>query len=91
MSDPNCSPIEPTIGRIVLVRGAGILPGEPGRELPAIVTRVWGPNCINASVFNDSHVQQLTSIVYNADLDSPAAWSAWRWMPYQVAKAAAEA
>jgi hypothetical protein len=82
------SPITPTVGRIVLVRGPGVLPGEPMRELPAIVTRVWGQNCINATVFNDSHVQQVSSIMFGSDLENVSGYANWRWMDYQVSVAA---
>lgn len=85
------SPITPSVGRIVLVRGAYVLPGDPSRELPGIVTRVWGQNCINVQVFGDSDAGHVTSVTYSEDPAEPMPYAGWRWMPYQVQKAAEDA
>lgn len=90
MSD---SPITPSVGRIVLVRGGSVSGLDMNRDRPAIVTRVWGQNCINVSVFGDAEPDvKLTSVSY-ADLgpDEHTEYATWRWMPYQVAKAAEDA
>lgn len=81
------SPITPSVGRIVLVRGKLVLPGEPIREVPGIVTRVWGQNCINIQIFADGTTGHLTSVPF-VDGENEAVEFAWRWMPYQVQTAA---
>lgn len=84
------SPITPTVGRIVLVRGAAVVGTDPAREVPAIVTRVWGQNCINVRVFRDDYDGGdlgLTSLTFNDDVADRSSHANWRWMPYQIAKA----
>lgn len=85
------NPITPTIGRIVLVRGSSVLPGNPVREVPAIVTRVWGQNCIDVTIFKSGQdgVMQMTSVMFNNDTEENEL-AAWRWMDYQVQQAAKE-
>jgi hypothetical protein len=83
------SPIIPSIGRIVLVRGADTQSGHPQREYPALVTSVWGPNCVTVHVFNEQPGGRiLTSVLYEDDLSATEWPRAWRWMDYQVAQAA---
>lgn len=83
------SPITPTVGRIVLFRSNNQEQmGNGALEVPAIVTRVWGQNCINVQVMRDSASPLwLTSVLY-ADGEPGDGQFGWRWMPYQVAKAA---
>jgi hypothetical protein len=85
------SPITPSVGRIILVRGKAVLPGEPTREVPGIVTRVWGQNCLNVQLFADGAIGHLTSVSYDADEEASGLYMAWRWMPYQVNQAAKQA
>lgn len=86
------SPIEPTVGRIVLVRGGHVLAGEPKREIPGIVTRVWGRNCLNVVTFGGDNAHgEITSVTYDDNLDAEHPYAAWRWMPYQAQKAAESA
>lgn len=84
------SPIPPTIGRIVLVRGPISEYGPKGQEYPAIVTKVHNENCINANVFNDwDGGVAVGSIVFNSDTSKEQIQApAWRWMDYQVQAAA---
>lgn len=82
------SPITPTVGRVVLVRGAYVNDDEPTREFPALVTRVWSDNCINVHIFNERDGGLVaTSVTYNSDPESHANYVAWRWMDYQLAAA----
>lgn len=78
------SPIVPTVGRVVLVRGSSVRVDEPLREFPALVTRVWNDNCINVHVFNEeAGGKVITSVTFDDDEES-IGYAAWRWMPYQV-------
>ena len=85
------SPITPTVGRVVLVRGTSVRKDDPEREYPALITRVWGENCINVHIFNDeAGGVTLTSVQY-VDAEGPVGWAAWRWMDYQKKVAAEQA
>lgn len=86
------SPITPTVGRVVLVRGSATNCGEPDRDFPGLVTRVWSQNTINVHVYTEQPGGiVLTSVMFDdADVSVPQ-WAAWRWMPYQVAQAAKHA
>lgn len=68
----------PSIGRVVLVRSADhVVNGQV--EHAAVVTRVWSPTLINATVFLDTlDPIALTSITYS-DAAEPAASRTWRW------------
>ena len=91
--------ITPTVGRVVLFRSTDpeLTGGAP--EAPALITRVWTDDCVNLHVQRDGHRAAsigVTSVTYAelgdgeaADQYSPA--TAWRWMPYQQARAAAGA
>lgn len=82
------SPIVPSIGRIVLVRGSSVLKGDGFREVPAIVTRVWNQNLINVRVFADDQGDRfITSLEFNDNIEADTP-QAWRWMDYQVQTAA---
>lgn len=85
------SPITPTVGRIVLFRSQRHLDmGNGALEVPAIVTRVWGPNCVNLQVFRDAEPPApVTSVMYD-DGEQLSVHAGWRWMPYQKAVAAGE-
>lgn len=85
------SPITPTVGRVVLVRGSSVNPKEPGREYPALVTAAHGQNCVNVDVSNEKHGGVcLSSVHYCGDAEQSIVGAAWRWMPYQVQTAAKE-
>lgn len=75
--------ITPTVGRIVLYRGAD------GETRPAIVTRVHGPFCINANVFPRDHVDPeagfKSSLTHADPAEEPGCKPSWHWMPYQLA------
>ena len=77
------SPITPTVGRIVLVRGEDIDRADPYRELPAVVVQVWAKNCVSVEVLGLSEKMVLTLVSFDSD---PAAdvGRAWKWMEYQV-------
>lgn len=47
--------IKPTVGRIILV-ACNLWPGE---ARPAIVTKVWGDTCVNATVLQDANDREL--------------------------------
>lgn len=88
MSDRFNSPIAPSVGRIVLVRGNAVLVGEPTREVPGLVTRVWGDNCINVQVSNETDGGVFrSSVSYDDDTTATDVYCVWRWMDYQVAQA----
>lgn len=84
------SPIEPTVGRIVYVRGEFILPLDPDRELPAIISRVWTRNCVDLEIFGTIGVRIVTSIQFDSNLTDIQAGAAWRWMDHQVQMAERE-
>jgi hypothetical protein len=87
--DSRESPITPTVGSVVLVRGPLVDRADPKREYPALVTYVHNQNCINAHVSNEEKGGLVVgSIVFNDDLSSVADRSAWKWMDYQVTTAA---
>lgn len=72
------SPIEPTVGRIVLVRDSAF-----DETLAAIVTKVWNRNCINVCAFTPHGSPiPLTSVTYD-DSEAPASSRSFHWMPYQ--------
>jgi hypothetical protein len=77
--------INPTVGRIVLYRGSD------GEIRPAIVTRVWGPFCINVQVFgrdgSDAEAGSKTSVTHADPVAEPRCAPSWHWMPYQLAQA----
>lgn len=80
------SPITPTVGRIVLVRGTIVISSDPKREIPGVVTRVWGQNCINVRVLRDEVDGgdiTLYSLMFDGSDEAPT-WTTWRWMPYQL-------
>ena len=78
------SPITPTVGRVVLVRGGAVRADDPVREFPALVTKVWGQNCINVDVSNEEPGGKLVTSVFFDDSDERLLYAGWRWMPYQV-------
>lgn len=86
MSDRFNSPITPSVGRIVLVRGSGVIVGEPMRDVPAIIERVFSDNCISAHVFNGAPGgNYMTSLLFDTEDDGVnVPHAVWRWMPYQV-------
>jgi hypothetical protein len=85
------SPITPTVGRQVLVRGQVIGPGAPYREFPASVTQVHSQNCIDVEVFGlDSGRLLLKSLNFDGDLEVEVHHARWRWMDYQVLTAKAQ-
>lgn len=79
----------PTIGRIVLHRGAD------QQVRPAIVTHVWGPMCLNLHVFgkdsSDPHAGIHTSVTHAEPEEEPGCFPSWHWMPYQKQQVAAGA
>lgn len=85
---PTESPIMPTVGRIVLFTQEGT--DNKGQPYPAVVTHVWGQNCVNLGVCDDgsypfrSPDKFPTSVMFNAD----GAPGTWNWMPYQRGQAA---
>lgn len=80
------SPIEPTIGRIVLYRTSQAMMIGMADERPAIVTKVHTRNMIDLEVFGCGGLQ-LTSVGYQ-DGEPRDGKAGWRWMPYQVQQAA---
>ena len=78
--------IKPTIGRVVLVRShAGQI--DP---YPALVTKVWGDQCINVAGFNDGGTAFAHSScrLLQDDDPAPASGPYAYWMPYQKEQAA---
>ena len=78
--------IKPTIGRVVLVR----LTPTQADPFPALVTKVWGDQCINVAGFNDGGTPFSVSScrLIQDDEPAPAIGSYAEWMPYQKAQAA---
>lgn len=73
------SPIEPTVGRVVLVRS----PTWEG-DAPAIVNAVHSNECISVCVMPfGQEARSLTSISYAEDHDTSGFPQTWHWMDYQ--------
>jgi len=89
MTEPTNSPTQqPSIGRIVLVKTHGhLINGQD--EHAALITQVWGPECINATVFcGDGALLPLISIsiekkstVDQEAEGAPLSSVTWRWPP----------
>lgn len=68
---------KPSPGRIVLVTDAD---SNGVSEHPAIVTRVWSPECVNLTVFPDyAPPYYMTSVQVSTDGSSQP--QRWRWPP----------
>ena len=83
------SPIMPTVGRVVLVRGIVISLTEPKRQYPALVTGVCDQNTIDLVTFNEQGTLYINHAPYD-DSDGETA-VAWSWMDYQKKVAAEQA
>ena len=83
------SPIMPTVGRVVLVRGIAISLTEPKRQYPALVTGVCDQNTIDLVTFNEQGTLYINHATYD-DSDGETA-VAWSWMDYQKKVAAEQA
>lgn len=89
------SPIEPTVGRVVLYRPRGDQGPGKGQPYPATITHVWGRNCVNLSLCNDGSFPLpfaqsntcVTSVTFAESADGPAP-GCWCWMPFQKGQAA---
>lgn len=63
--------MDPTIGRIVIVKG---LQSNGSDEHPAVVTRVWNPTYLNVMVLPDAgQPQAVTSIAFFQTRDEAVA------------------
>lgn len=61
----------PTIGRVVIFSGEM---SNGALEHPAIITRVWGPECVNLTVFLDNAApRSWTSVMLGTS------GIHWRW------------
>ncbi|MFK0155386.1 hypothetical protein ACIQVK_25335 [Streptomyces sp. NPDC090493] len=76
--------MQPSLGRIVLV-GADPATNNGSDTAPAIITRVWNDNVINARVILDSDaLQWRTSLTHTDNLDGLAddvRSARWMWPP----------
>ena len=71
--------MNPSIGRIVLFRA---LHSNGIDEHPAIINRVWGPECVNLTVFPDCGPSIVrTSVLQNESMTEGNQNLAWRWPP----------
>ena len=82
------SPITPSIGRIVLVRGEPVSIIDPQREYPAIITRVHSQNFVDLEIFGNDGPNRFSSAQFHANMDLAHDRIVWRWMDYQVQNAA---
>lgn len=82
------SPITPSIGRIVLVRGGDISLFLTEGELPAIVTHVHDQNTIDLWVAGKLTIPFLNRVRFDSNMQGMPVVPAWRWMDYQVQNAA---
>ncbi len=62
---------KPAIGRIVIFTTA------EGTHLAAVVTNVWGPDCVNLKVHRDEDLADL--FVSSAVLGTPTQPLTWHW------------
>lgn len=75
--------IEPTVGRMVYFYPDGGFPSNGSTVLPAVIVRVWSPDCVNLKVLNDGEKDfWVTSVMKGS---SPRNWD---WMPFQKDQAA---
>lgn len=84
----------PTLGRVLLYypREADVLAGRAlrlGEPAPALVVHVWGPTCVNATVFDRNGTPfGATSVVFGGALpEAPEQGHAY-WPPRADAPAA---
>lgn len=85
--------IKPTIGRVVWFWPEGDRPSDPhAQPLAAIVTHVWGDNCVNLVVFTSSgETLPRTSVqLYQAHGPRPPNYAFCEWMPFQLGQAKAQ-
>lgn len=70
------NPQTPTVGRIVHVYSS-----KAGMTLPAVITRVWSPDCVNLRVISDDDapLEHRTSRLYSDQLMSNELY--WAWPP----------
>lgn len=83
------SPIIPTVGRVVLVRGVLISLTEPNREYPALITGVHDQDTIDLVAFMERGTMFAERVLYNGDGSETSI--AWSWMDYQKKVAAEQA
>jgi len=77
--------IEPTVGRVVWVRG--VSESEP--LLAGIIAKVWNSTMVNLGVFRDNgNCSGFTSVALYQGEGEPPAGMYCEWMPYQKGQAA---
>jgi len=78
--------IKPTIGRVVWVWQSE----TQTDPFPALITKVWGDNCVNVAGFNDGGTPFSQSSIYlvQEEDQQPKPNCRAEWMPYQVGQAA---
>lgn len=90
--------IMPTVGRVVLfypgltfTRNGRPIREDKGQPYPAIITHVWGPECVNIAPLPDGSFGTFdaqTSVFLKQDPAAPAPEGSYvEWMPYQVGQA----
>lgn len=89
------NPLHPTVGRVVLFFQRSLQDkNATPPEQAAIITRVWGPDMVNLTVFGntdmDKPAQNETSVrLFNPGEGQASGEYRWcEWMPYQVGQAA---
>lgn len=82
------SPITPSIGRIVLVRGGDISLFLTEAELPAIITQVHDQNTIDLWVAGECRNPFFKRVRFDPNMVGTPVVPVWRWMDYQVQAAA---
>jgi len=67
----------PSIGHIVIFESAEVFNGAT--KHPAIITRVWGPECVNLQVFPDCAPPFVkTSVMLDSEANANG-YGTWRW------------
>lgn len=75
--------IKPTIGRVVLVHR-----GKSDQAEPALISYVWGDECINVGGFDRNGMPFNETSLYLHQGDDPSPQERYAcWMPYQKQQA----
>ncbi len=85
-------PITPTVGRVVHYwPSEQAIRDRKAQPYAAIITHVWGDDCVNLSVLQDGSYptnDTTPTSVSRIDTGVSATCQCWAWMPFQQGQAA---